>query len=133
MGKKLGERVTMSKTPDPSLGVHRVVSTRAGWRLFRCDECGEQWQTTSRDIYSPSGEDCVCCGAWVHPFSRSQDPPVATDDKGNVIEHECIVVFHGNPQRCRKCETTQADLVAGVCRNCLDRCFTDTNIETDLN
>ena len=38
-----------------------------------------------------------------------------------------------NPQRCRKCETTQADLVAGVCKNCLDRCFTDTNIETDLD
>lgn len=90
----------MSKTQDPSLGVHRVVSTRAGWRLFKCDECGEQWQTTSRDIYSPSGEDCVCCGAWVHPFSRSQDPPVATDAMGNVIDHECIVVFHGTEPSC---------------------------------
>jgi hypothetical protein len=69
--------------------------SRSGWRLFKCDECGEQWKTTSRDIYSPSGEDCGCCGAWVHPFSRSQDPPVVTDGMGNVIDHECIVVARG--------------------------------------
>lgn len=68
---------------------------RAGWRLFRCEDCGQQWQETSRDIYSPSGVDCACCGAWVSPFSRSASPLVETDDMGNVIEHEIVIVFRG--------------------------------------
>jgi hypothetical protein len=87
----------------PAIALFRsnaVISSRAGWRLFKCDECGVEWQTTSRDIYSPSGEDCVCCGAWVHPFSLRQDPQVATDALGNVIDHEGIVVCHGRKPSC---------------------------------
>ena len=74
------------------------LRNRAGWRLFRCDDCGQQWQETTRDIYSPSGVDCGCCGAWVRPFSYSQSPPVETDDMGNVIGHQSIVVFHREVQ-----------------------------------
>jgi hypothetical protein len=72
--------------------------TRAGWRLFRCDECGQQWQETSRDIYSPSGVDCACCGAWVSPHNRMSNPAVETDDMGNVIKHKCFIVNNGEVQ-----------------------------------
>jgi len=69
--------------------------SRAGWRLFNCDECGQQWEETTRDIYSPSGVDCACCGAWAHPCGRSQLPLVKTDAIGNVIEYQSIVMTQG--------------------------------------
>jgi hypothetical protein len=72
--------------------------TRAGWRLFRCDECGQQWMETSRDIYSPSGVDCACCGAWVSPYDRTHNPAFGIDKMGNVIKHECIIVVEGELQ-----------------------------------
>jgi len=67
----------------------------AGWRHFACDECGQQWEEATRDVYSPSGVDCACCGAWVHPCGRSQFPLVKTDATGNVIENQTIVVIQG--------------------------------------
>jgi hypothetical protein len=69
--------------------------SRAGWRHFACDECGQQWNETTRDIHSPSGVDCACCGEWVHPCGRSQLPLVKTDAKGNVIQHQSIVMTQG--------------------------------------
>ena len=72
-----------------------VGGSRSGWRGFSCQDCGEQWRETSRDIYSPSGDDCRCCGAWVHPFARSTMPPVETDKMGNVKEYKRIVITNG--------------------------------------
>lgn len=30
-----------------------------GFRYFKCDECGNEWISASRDRNSPSGEQCI--------------------------------------------------------------------------
>ena len=38
---------------------------RPGFRYFKCDECEDEWMAASRDVDSPSGDECAC-GVWVH-------------------------------------------------------------------
>ena len=73
--------------------------TRAGWRYFACDECGRIWWETTRDRFSPSGEDCVCCNAWVRPSGTSEVPIVETDAHANVRRHEVRVLHDGNDEK----------------------------------
>lgn len=37
---------------------------RPGIRYFKCDDCGHEWLEPSRDVSSPSGDDCKECGVW---------------------------------------------------------------------
>lgn len=69
--------------------------SRAGWRGFLCPTCGEQWRETSRDRFSLSGDNCQCCGDWVHPFASSDLPRVEVDSMGNLIEYKRIVITNG--------------------------------------
>jgi hypothetical protein len=75
--------------------VHAVVSLRAGWRYFDCEECGQQWWETTRDRFSPSGTDCACCNAWVRPSDQKDDPQVLTDANGNVWNYEVLTIKAG--------------------------------------
>lgn len=43
-----------------------------GKRYFRC-ECGNRWVSHSRDMMSPSGEECSKCDEWVSPHSFRQE------------------------------------------------------------
>lgn len=63
----------------------------AGWRVFHCDECGAQWESTSRDHASPSGEACDC-GEWVMPHESRADETLSLNEYGNLIEN-CKRVF----------------------------------------
>lgn len=56
-----------------------------GWRVFRCDACGAQWEAASRDYASPSGEDCAC-GEWVMPHAFRPDDTLPIDKFGNLIK-----------------------------------------------
>jgi hypothetical protein len=85
-----------SKSPS----VDRVVSTRAGWRYFDCEDCGHQWWETTRDRFSPSGTDCTCCNAWVYPSDRKDDPQVLTDANGNVWNYEVLTIKVGISPSC---------------------------------
>lgn len=60
-------------------------SVAAGWRVFRCDECGAQWESASRDHVSPSGEDCAC-GEWVFPHESRPDPTLPVNEHGNLTK-----------------------------------------------
>ena len=57
-----------------------------GWRLFWCDECGERWESASRDHASPSGEDCLRCGEWVSPHDSRADDTLPVDEFGNLTK-----------------------------------------------
>ncbi len=54
---------------------------RPGFRHFKCDECGREWLYPSRDVESPSGEDCTC-GAWIHPR------PATTEEFDRLYKHK---------------------------------------------
>lgn len=58
---------------------------RRGWRHFKCDECGVAWRAPSRDCFSPSGDGCVRCSEWVHPFDCQVDLGLEVDSSGNLI------------------------------------------------
>lgn len=66
-------------------------SVAAGWRVFRCDECGAHWESTSRDHASPSGEDCDC-GEWVSPHASRADETLVVNEYGNLSKN-CKRVF----------------------------------------
>jgi len=57
-----------------------------GWRIFWCDECGEQWESASRDHASPSGEDCQRCGEWVFPYDSRPDGSLPVNQFGNLTQ-----------------------------------------------
>jgi hypothetical protein len=67
------------KTPVPNPDVRR------GWRAFRCDECGHEWEWPSRDRHSPSGEDCPKCHEWVFPHANRPDESLPCDSMGNLL------------------------------------------------
>jgi hypothetical protein len=69
--------------------------SRAGWRYFDCEECGQQWWETTRDRFSPSGVDCGCCNEWVRPSDRKDEPKVSTDSHGNILKHEVETIRAG--------------------------------------
>ena len=63
-----------------------------GFRFFKCDECGSEWKSESRDCYSPSGECCLnqdcesmMNGALTSPHNYEEHPEWPTDGSGNLI------------------------------------------------
>lgn len=42
-----------------------------GIRHFQCPKCKVTWDEPSRDITSPSGDECVNCGEWVSPHGST--------------------------------------------------------------
>lgn len=84
-----------------NMGHIPIVTPRkpaAGWRHFRCEECGREWKSTTRDHESPSGDDCACCGAWVHPADHWADEKLETDESGNLLYYETRVTAPGQPE-----------------------------------
>lgn len=71
------------------------VVSRAGWRHFECDVCGQEWRETCRDRFSMSGVSCECCSEWVAPRYNSGIPAVEVDEWCNVIKHEVFVTVWG--------------------------------------
>lgn len=67
------------------------MKSRAGWRIFECDGCGLKWKEKSRDMFSPSGVDCKC-GEWCSAVGYSTSPPVKTDNNGNLLSYETIIL-----------------------------------------
>jgi hypothetical protein len=74
---------------------------RAGWRFFTCDECGEEWKETSRDMFSPSGVDCQNCGAWSRPNRHTTEPKVPVDNMGNLLRWEIVQIEKGRTPKWR--------------------------------
>ena len=68
----------------------------AGWRVFRCAECGAQWESASRDHASPSGEDCAC-GEWVSPHESRADDTVPCNEYGNLTQTYMRKFIYGVP------------------------------------
>jgi hypothetical protein len=68
---------------------------RAGWRRFVCGDCDQQWEETSRDIFSPSGVGCECCSNWVRPTDFYPDSNLETDEFGNLKNHAVRILVCG--------------------------------------
>ena len=90
-----GKRPNKFTVEESMCGMCKKTYDRAGWRHFKCEECGRLWKETSRDRFSPSGVDCGCCGEWVSPCSNSTKPKVSVDDMGNTLMFECIIIQEG--------------------------------------
>jgi len=58
---------------------------RAGWRYFRCEDCGHLWKQTTRDCDSPSGENCPRCGEWWFPYLAERDATIVIDELGSLV------------------------------------------------
>ena len=61
-----------------------MTNSRNGWRKFSC-ECGKGWEWPTRDVYSPSGENCPDCGDFVHPCGGYIDENLHADEFGNLL------------------------------------------------
>jgi hypothetical protein len=57
--------------------------SRAGWRLFSCEECFEVVWMPTRDRFSPSNETCRC-GETVLPIDSREDESLEVDAAGNL-------------------------------------------------
>lgn len=81
---------------------------RRGWRHFHCSECEHRWKWPSRDVFSPSGENCPRCYEWCHPYQVELDATIPCDNMGNLT-----VPWNWNGIE----EPNDADLEAGGCCN----------------
>ena len=67
-GEQMGSKLPQPN-PDPSIGARQMSEQRKpspGFRFFKCEECFREWVSPSRDVQSPSGDECDC-GSWVSP------------------------------------------------------------------
>ena len=53
------------------------------------------WWETTRDMNSPSIEECRCCWQFVAPSDRKNYPTVAVDKSGNVKQHDVKIIKAG--------------------------------------
>lgn len=74
-------------------------STRAGWRYFTCDECGQAWRSATRDRFSPSRESCDNCGEFCTPCDEARIPIVEVDSLGNLLKEDKYVFKQGDPSK----------------------------------
>ena len=78
----------------------RIISnpvTRQGYRHFQCDadgddgvSCHRAWREATRDCFSPSGENCPTCGAWVFPHRSEPDATLPVDRMGNIVWEKIV-------------------------------------------
>lgn len=57
---------------------------RRGWRHFHCGECDVRWKWPTRDVLSPSGENCPSCHVWCFPCHYDVDATIPCDSRGNL-------------------------------------------------
>jgi DNA-directed RNA polymerase subunit RPC12/RpoP len=57
----------------------------AGYRFFRCDECGHEFKERTRDHMTASLETCPECNNECFPHAREPHPEWPVTSSGNLI------------------------------------------------
>jgi len=66
-----------------------VRNTRPGYRYFRCDDCGTDWKSASRDYRSASVEHCPNGDCEFQPANSprgNQFVDLPVDKDGNLLD-----------------------------------------------
>lgn len=83
-------------------------SVRAGWRYFKCEDCGAHWKEQCRDHATPSQSECInyFCESrefgGVEPYHSEPDEKIMTDKFGNLWDPPMMVKIGKNDEKTRK-------------------------------
>lgn len=69
---------------------------KAGWKHYKCNECGIEWSENTRDYESSSIGCCIdCISEDINIIGRHSDDSLKTDKSGNLYKPMYIVLGFG--------------------------------------
>ena len=68
-----------------------------GWRWVKCDDCGNTWKETSRDIASPSNVECPnhCDHGGDTHVLKTERADLPRDRSGNLLSNQIEILTRG--------------------------------------
>ena len=68
-----------------------------GWRWVKCDDCGNTWKETSRDIASPSNVECPnhCDHGGDTHVLKTEPTDLPRDRSGNLLSNQIEILTRG--------------------------------------